>query len=85
MVPVCKQLLKDNVATTEGLKALVTRVHTAHDLSLLAARNVNDDKVSKMQTFDKAYRDRFALGVTANHWTLDKPSHTFSRDAFAQT
>ena len=57
MVPVCKQLLKDNVATTEGLKALVTRVHTAHDLSLLAARNVNDDKVSKMQTFDKAYRD----------------------------
>ena len=52
MVPVCKQLLKDNVATTEGLKALVTRVNTAHDLSLLAARNINDDKVSKMHTFD---------------------------------
>ena len=36
MIPVCKQLLKDNVTTTEGLRALATRVSTAHDLGLLA-------------------------------------------------
>ncbi|MDA7455884.1 hypothetical protein N8844_07565 [Planktomarina temperata] len=69
MVPVCKQLLKDNVATTEGLKALVTRVNTAHDLSLLAARNINDDKVSKMHTFDKAYRDWYQRQLRSGIWT----------------
>jgi hypothetical protein len=69
MVPVCKQLLKDNVATTESLKALVTRVNTAHDLGLLAARNVNDDNVSKMQTFDVAYRDWYQRQLKSGIWT----------------
>ena len=69
MVPVCKQLLKDNIATTESLKALVTRVNTAHDLGLLAARNVNDDNVSKMQTFDVAYRDWYHRQLKSGIWT----------------
>lgn len=69
MVPVCKQLLKDNVATLESLKALITRVNTAHDLGLLAARNVNDDNVSKMQTFDVAYRKWYQRQLKSGIWT----------------
>jgi len=69
MVPVCKQLLKDNVTTTEGLRALATRVSTAHDLSLLAARNANDQNVSKMQTFDAAYRDWYQRQLQSGIWT----------------
>ena len=69
MVPVCKRLLKDNVATVESLKAMVTRVNTAHDLGILAARNVKDANVSEMLTFDRAYRDWYQRQLKSGIWT----------------
>ena len=69
MIPVCKRLLKDNVATVKTLKAMVTRVNTAHDLGILAARNVNDASVSQMLTFDRAYRDWYQRQLKSGIWT----------------
>ena len=69
MIPVCKRLLKDSVATVESLKAMVTRVNTAHDLGILAARNVNDANVSEMLTFDQAYRDWYQRQLRSGLWT----------------
>lgn len=69
MILVCKRLLKDNVATLESLKALVSRVNTACDLGFLAARNVNEETVSKMLTFDTAYRDWYHRQLKSGLWT----------------
>jgi hypothetical protein len=79
-----KRLLKNGEVSRKQVTAAVRRSHLVNAIENELTRGNADVRLG-IPTFDKAYRDRFALGVTANHWTLDKPSHTFSRDAFAQT
>ena len=69
MIPVCKGLLKDNIATLKSLKALATRVNTAHDLSVLATHHVNETNISEMETFDHAFRVWYQRQLKSGIWT----------------
>lgn len=70
MIPVCKSLIKDGVATTETLKSLVTRTQKAHELQELANRAVNaPTSVKGMKTFDDAFYDWFNRQKTAGKFT----------------
>lgn len=70
MVPVCKRLLKDRVASLESLKGLLSRVATAHELDRLALdQGSAEQAVSEMPTFDEAYRKWYMEQVSANKWT----------------
>ena len=70
MIPVCKSLIKDGVATTETLKSLLTRTQKAHELHELANRTANAPTAIKgMKTFDDAFYDWFNRQKAAGKFT----------------
>ena len=70
MIPVCKSLIKDGIATIETLKSLVTRTQKAHELHELAYRAANAPaSVKGMKTFDDAFYDWFNRQKVAGKFT----------------